>query len=299
MEQFNASGRRLRLCGGGGDSLSGAGASGWGSPPSNPTANPNNPNAGNWGATAQQTPQQNWSAAQQAAGGGPPSNAQQQQAPPGQQQNAPVGQPSQAQGQKPLTPSGGGWANQPPQNPNQAPQPPQQQQQPGQAANPAGIVPGGTPGVAAKNQLEQLNSMREALFSQDGWGCQNVNQDSNWDVPGSPEPGPRGDPSGAAGATQWKSHTINNGTELWEANLRNGGQPPPQPVQKTPWNHTPSTNIGGTWGEEDDDSGENTSVWNNQNTQQPAPGWNQPNANSGAGATNVWPPAQGKFLECI
>lgn len=200
-----------------------------------------------------------------------------------------------------MTPSGvGGWGNpnQPlQQNPNQA----QQQQQQGvpqvpQVVPPA-VIGSGATGVAAKNQLEQLNSMREALFAQDGWSCQNVNQDTNWDVPGSPEPGPRGDTGAAAGVTQWKSHNINNGTELWEANLRNGGQPPPQPVQKTPWNHTPSTNIGGTWGEEDDDSGENTSVWAaNQNTQQPAPGWNQPNpnANSGANTTNVWPAAQGK-----
>merc|ERR1711923_173214 len=30
-------------------------------------------------------------------------------------------------------------------------------------------------------QLEQLNSVREALFSQDGWGCQHVKQDTSWD----------------------------------------------------------------------------------------------------------------------
>lgn len=286
IKQFEASGRRLRLCGGGGDSLSGGGASGWGSPPSNPSANNSNPNAGQWGASAQQTPQQNWGnqQAQQAAGG--QASAQQQS----QQQNVAVGQAPQggAQGQKPLTPSGGGW-NQPPQNPNQPP-PQQVPQQVG--GNASGIVGGGTSTVAAKNQLEQLNSMREALFAQDGWSCQNVNQDTNWDVPGSPEPGPRGETGAAAGVSHWKSHNINNGTELWEANLRNGGQPPPQPVQKTPWNHTPTTNIGGTWGEEDEDATESTSVWaTNQNTQPAAPGWNQ-GANS-AGTANVWPPAQG------
>jgi trinucleotide repeat-containing gene 6 protein len=189
-----------------------------------------------------------------------------------------------------------GW-NQPPvvgqqqQQGQQGPVP--QQPLPSQnvvAANAAGIVGNPTSAAAAKNQLEQLNSMREALFAQDGWGCQNVNQDTNWDVPGSPEPGPRGDPSTAtgSGASQWKSHTVNNGTELWEANLRNGGQPPPQPVQKTPWNHTPTTNIGGTWGEEDDNE-ENTNVWANQNTQQPQ-GWNA-NANSSntANNTTMWP----------
>lgn len=289
IKQYEAmTGRRLRLCGGGGDSLSGN-PSGWGSPPSNSNTG-SNPNAGQWGATAQQTPQQNWNQAAQQASGGQASGQQPPQQVQQQQQNAAVGQPQPggAQGPKPLTPSGG-W-NQPP-NPNQVV--PQQQVPPG---NGAGIVGGGTSAVAAKNQLEQLNSMREALFAQDGWGCQNVNQDTNWDVPGSPEPGPRGDPSASAGgATQWKSHAINNGTELWEANLRNGGQPPPQPVQKTPWNHTPTTNIGGTWGEEDDDSSENTNVWAaNQNNPQ-APGWNQNASSSANNSGNMWPAAQGTF----
>lgn len=97
--------------------------------------------------------------------------------------------------------------------------------------------------------------MREALFSQDGWGCQHVNQDTNWEVPSSPEPANK-DPSGPP---MWKP-TINNGTDLWESNLRNGGQPTTQPVQKTPWGHTPSTNLGGTWGE-DDDCTDASNVW--------------------------------------
>lgn len=62
-----------------------------------------------------------------------------------------------------------------------------------------------------------------------------------------------------SGPPAWKP-AVNNGTELWEANLRNGGQPPPQPQQKTPWGHTPSTNIGGTWGE-DDDTTDSSNVW--------------------------------------
>lgn len=297
IQQFHAAGRRLRLIGGGEGSLSGT--SGWGSPPSNSASN-QNANAGQWGAAAQQAPpQQSWNQAaaaaqQQTAGGQPPSQVQAQVQ---QQQNQAVGgAPGQSQQpgqpQKPLTPGGPptGW-NQPPQAPNpnqaQAPIPPV----PGAVP---GIVGGGTSAVAAKNQLEQLNSMREALFAQDGWGCQNVNQDTNWDVPGSPEPGPRGgDPASAAG--QWKSHTVNNGTELWEANLRNGGQPPPQPVQKTPWNHTPTTNIGGTWGEDDDVADNGGSVWTgNQNTQQP-PGWNQSGANTAGttGAAPMWPATQG------
>uniref|UniRef100_A0A1A9V7V6 UBA domain-containing protein n=1 Tax=Glossina austeni TaxID=7395 RepID=A0A1A9V7V6_GLOAU len=125
----------------------------------------------------------------------------------------------------------------------------------GNANTHIGLVGGGTSAAAAKNQLEQLNTMREALFSQDGWGCQHVNQDTNWEVPSSPEPTNK-DPSGPP---LWKP-TINNGTDLWESNLRNGGQPTSQPVQKTPWGHTPSTNLGGTWGE-DDDGPETSNVW--------------------------------------
>nr|CAD7442204.1 unnamed protein product [Timema bartmani] len=82
---------------------------------------------------------------------------------------------------------------------------------------------------------------------------QHVNQDSGWDIPASPEPGTKD------GVPVWKPN-VNNGTDLWEANLRNGGQPPPSQTQKTPWGHTPTTNIGGTWGE-DDDVGDNSNVW--------------------------------------
>ncbi|XP_072152180.1 protein Gawky isoform X2 [Bemisia tabaci] len=111
---------------------------------------------------------------------------------------------------------------------------------------------------STKQQLEQLNSMREALFSQDGWGGQHVNQDSGWDVSPSPEPVAK-DQTGAT-VPAWKPN-INNGTELWEANLRSGGQPAAPPQPKTPWGHTPTTNIGGTWGEDDDVSSEATNVW--------------------------------------
>ncbi|BES99135.1 Trinucleotide repeat containing 6C [Nesidiocoris tenuis] len=115
-----------------------------------------------------------------------------------------------------------------------------------------------TSSTSTKQQMEQLNTMREALYSQDGWGGQNVNQDSSWDVPGSPEPGGKEGTTTAPGP-MWKV-PINNGTDLWEANLRNGGNPPPQnTTQKAPWGHTPSNNIGGTWGEEDE--GDASNVW--------------------------------------
>ncbi|KAJ8668098.1 hypothetical protein QAD02_009761 [Eretmocerus hayati] len=181
------------------------------------------------------------------------------------------------------------------------PQPPQpnQQQQPGQP-QPGQQVPPGPPGnnnpqpnnggqpnavatpvtSSTKQQLEQLNTMKEALFSTDGWGCQHVNQDTNWDVPTSPEP-----PNmNKDGVPLWKP-PVNNGTDLWEANLRNGGQPPPQQQAKAPWGHTPSTNIGGTWGE-DDDTADTSNMW----TGAPTP--NQPNnapwPNNSANQTGMW-----------
>uniref|UniRef100_A0A182W7S7 UBA domain-containing protein n=1 Tax=Anopheles minimus TaxID=112268 RepID=A0A182W7S7_9DIPT len=128
------------------------------------------------------------------------------------------------------------------------------------AAGAAGAV---VQSSAAKNQLEHLNSLRESLFAQDGWGSENVDQDTQWDVPASPEPGGKTDPNSAtsgpmAGIPMWKTNT---GTELWEANLRNGGQLPQQqpPVQKTPWG--PANNYGGTWGE-DDEANEPATGWN-------------------------------------
>lgn len=107
---------------------------------------------------------------------------------------------------------------------------------------------------------------------------QHVNQDTNWDIPGSPEPQMKMDGSGAP---TWKP-TVNNGTELWEANLRNGGQPPPQPQQKAPWGHTPSTNIGGTWGE-DDDVTDSSNVWTGVPPAQPQ--WGSGNTGNG---TAMW-----------
>lgn len=105
---------------------------------------------------------------------------------------------------------------------------------------------------------------------------QHVNQDTVWDIPGSPEPTQKMD--GSAAAPPWKPN-VNNGTELWEANLRNGGQPPPQPQQKTPWGHTPSTNIGGTWGE-DDDVTDSSNVWTGVPSGQQQ--WGNTGGNNGA-----------------
>uniref|UniRef100_A0A182SDR5 UBA domain-containing protein n=1 Tax=Anopheles maculatus TaxID=74869 RepID=A0A182SDR5_9DIPT len=116
--------------------------------------------------------------------------------------------------------------------------------------------------------------------SNDGWGCQHVNQDTNWEVPGSPEPqggaastggtgsaSAKPDGGGAHGAGpngSWKAQNMNTGTELWETNLRSGGPAGPHLQQQqqqqaqqhlaqaktTPW--VPVNNLGGTWMEDDD-----------------------------------------------
>lgn len=245
--------RPLRLCGGGESSIS-TGTSGWGSPPSQQAANNNTTG---WGtanpANPNSTGTQQWN-----NNANRPAPAQGQDA---NKQNSNMGQP-------PATsqPSNPGWGPKPPasNNGNNAQQTTNASQQPQPQP------------TSTKQQLEQLNNMREAIFSSDGWGGQHVNQDTSWDIPGSPEPAMKMD-----GAPPWKPN-VNNGTELWEANLRNGGQPPPQPQQKVPWGHTPSTNIGGTWGE-DDDVTDNSNVWTGVPPAQQQ--WGGPNAGNNAG---IW-----------
>ncbi|XP_063380827.1 protein Gawky isoform X3 [Cydia fagiglandana] len=248
--------RRMRLCGGGESSLNAA--SGWGSPPAS------NNNAGNWGGNSSNsqannaTNNQQWNAAQR-----PPTSQADMNSNKGNAQLPPTSAASQS------------WQSSPPNMPNAQPNnngaPPSNGTNPNNGGNsPNSAAPNmppaangnGTSNTTSSAKIEQLNSMREALFSQDGWGGQHVNQDTNWDVPGSPEPGSKVEPT-AGGPPAWKPNVNNGaflGTDLWEANLRNGGQPPPQPAAKTPWGHTPTTNIGGTWGE-DDDAAESANVW--------------------------------------
>lgn len=118
-----------------------------------------------------------------------------------------------------------------------------------------------------------------------------MNQDTSWDIPNSPEPPNKAESS--SGSPSWKPN-VNNGTELWEANLKNGGQPPPQsqPQQKTPWGHTPSNNIGGTWGE--DDESESSNVWTGSSQNQ-GQQWGPGNSN----ANNSNPMWNGKFLQML
>ncbi|XP_044734259.1 protein Gawky isoform X2 [Chrysoperla carnea] len=297
--RLHGNGRRLRLCGGGESSLN-TGTSGWGTPPATNSNNNNANNSTGWGSTpAAQNPnnQNNWnnnSTRNNTTGPG--------QGPPNSQDSSNTNKT----GNSNANPSQNANPNQPPTS-NTAGNQGWNQNNANKTSTNAGPNPTGPSNptntvapttTSTKQQLEQLNSMREALFSQDGWGGQHVNQDTNWDIPSSPEPGQK---EGPGGAPIWKP-PVNNGTELWEANLRNGGQPPAQPVQKTPWGHTPTTNIGGTWGEEDDVS-DSSNVWTgvpNNPQQWGAQGQNNSNAmwggpkkendwgNNGTGNNSGW-----------
>lgn len=109
-----------------------------------------------------------------------------------------------------------------------------------------------------------------------------VNQNTNWDIPSSPEPVNKAE--GTNGSSSWKA-PVNNGTELWEVNLRNGGQPPQKPI----WGHTPSNNIGGTWGENDESDTPN--VWTSGNSSQQH--WS---ANGNTNNSTAW---NGKMYLCF
>ncbi|XP_059475885.1 protein Gawky isoform X3 [Neocloeon triangulifer] len=279
--------RGLGLRGGGENSLNN-GTSGWGTPPAgaanssgwgqNTTAQ--NANAGatsQWGAAARPGPPAGPNGQPNKGSQSPPQSAQlqptQQPIQPtaasgSQQGNGGQQQQNQPPSQQASQPGGASGNGQGAQAPNGSPS--WAQAAGGAGGNGPGKGPGQPPGpngggAATAKQLEQINSMREALLSQDGWGGQHVNQDTGWDIPSSPEPGMK--------EGGWKPN-VNNGTDLWEANLRNGGQPPPQPVAKTPWGHTPSTNIGGTWGE-DDDTADTANMWQGVPNNNPSgPQWN-------------------------
>ena len=105
--------------------------------------------------------------------------------------------------------------------------------------------------------FKQLNSVREALFSQDGWGGSNVKQDSTWDCgsvggatssgsgagPEKPESNTWGTPSGGH---------RNDGTDLWKSTL--SGQPPvPKPQPSNAWTAPANNTDFKQWGVEDED----------------------------------------------
>ncbi|KAL3216076.1 hypothetical protein MRX96_033249 [Rhipicephalus microplus] len=109
---------------------------------------------------------------------------------------------------------------------------------------------------APRNILEEpVSELRRMAAFSEGWGQSPVNQESPWDVPISP--GTKEPPTGPP----WRA-TVNNGTEIWESNLRSaraGGNKQPNPPQaaqgsnqcsqQQPWgSHTPTSHIGGNLG---------------------------------------------------
>ncbi|CAL1294287.1 unnamed protein product [Larinioides sclopetarius] len=98
---------------------------------------------------------------------------------------------------------------------------------------------------------ENVNESQIAAAYSEGWGQRGINQDTAWEVPSSPHLSPK------EGST-WTS--TSTGTEIWENNVRHhvkssNNKAPTQ--MREPWGHTPSTHIGGTWGEEED----TTNLW--------------------------------------
>lgn len=251
------------------------GTTGWGPPPSGGNS-VSSSGGGGWG-TAQPTQQ---SAA--SAWGAPPDPAQGRPAP------GAGGQPDAPHYNLPSFPEEGSnnskmlnshSQQQPPQlassQPSAAPPAHQQQQQqaPGPGAPQSNTswaaaagkgLPPSEPATNATNgstnkQLEQLNSVREALFSQDGWGGQNVKQDTSWDVGTAPsEPVPAAALPSKADSMQWQAPNPgrNDGTDLWKSTL-SGVPQQVKPQVATPWgNHTPTNPADyKNWGEDESSGG--------------------------------------------
>ncbi|XP_063595618.1 protein Gawky-like isoform X4 [Penaeus indicus] len=250
---------------GGGESA----ANGWGT---------SAPQTAGWGSSGanQAGSQGQWGGAPNRAGGAPnTSPGQGGSLKPAQQNSGPSQQPSSPAGQQ-NTQTGGTGGQQGPAGVNNQQQ--TQQGNSGQGGNSnntwaqaagKGLPAGSGSGDAQKRHMEQqLQSIREALLSSEGWGGENVNQETTWDLPGSPEP------CKDANAPHLKLN-VNNGCDLWENNLRNGGAAPPK-TQQAPWGHTPATNYGGTWGE-DDDATDSSNVWTGVPSNNPQWGANTPN----------------------
>ncbi|XP_022252358.1 protein Gawky-like isoform X2 [Limulus polyphemus] len=98
---------------------------------------------------------------------------------------------------------------------------------------------------------EHLSEIHSTAAQNDGWGKTVINQDSSWDDPNS---SPK-----ETDSSVWEG-SANSGTEIWENNIRNpnngGSMATPGRNNSLPLGHTPSTHLGGTWGEEED-----TNMW--------------------------------------
>nr|XP_040571029.1 protein Gawky-like isoform X2 [Lepeophtheirus salmonis] len=244
-------GLRIGLLGGGDNSLSN-GTSGWGPPPGTATGA-----TGGWG-TAPSAPNPIASV----TWGNPNPSTSQMSSDDNSKSNAVIGpNPSSS-------PPGGGtsWAaaagkGLPPSDASSVIPPASSSSATSAASNNGNGCPSTT-----KQQLEQLNSVREALFSQDGWGGSFVKQDTSWDT------SVIGAFSGDSLQTKDSNNTFsthngrrNDGTEIWKVNL--SGQPPaPKPQPSNPWGHTPQNPTDfKNWGEEDETHDVPSSSRNNIN----------------------------------
>lgn len=91
-----------------------------------------------------------------------------------------------------------------------------------------------------------------------------MNQETVWDVLDPPESTVSSSSSASPstkdnGTAVWRAN-VNNGTEIWETNVRSGGKGQSGATvsgasgSQQPWGANPTSNIGGTWGEEEDAS---------------------------------------------
>ncbi|XP_077526607.1 trinucleotide repeat containing adaptor protein gawky isoform X2 [Haemaphysalis longicornis] len=226
--QRNCRPPRLGLLGGGESSLnngSTAAPTGWGAPPPGPQ--------GGWGGSA---------AAQWGGGGTATRGA--EYAPGGSNPGGDAtGSPT-----KPAA-AGGGWGA-------------GAASKGAEAADPKGSSSSSSGGMSRSVMEEQpISELRRLAAFSEGWGQTAINQEAPWELP--PSPGTKDPPTGPP----WRA-PVNNGTEIWENNLRSsraGGNKQPNPggpqaaqgsgqcSQQQPWgSHTPTSHIGGTWGEEDE-----------------------------------------------
>ena len=246
------------------------GTSGWGPPPT--ASGATGSGTSGWGAAPATNPSSAWGSPQQNINTGEENQTNSKML----NNIAPSSQPAPSQASQGLVVS------------SQAPGPGPAAVQPG-STNWAAVAQKGLPPSSdgasqqgsngtTNKQLEQLNSVREALFSQDGWGCQHVKQDTSWDVGASAAaaaaaaasqsepppaaaaaaPAPTGAPAQPpkAESMQWTppgSSGRNDGTDLWRSTL-SGVPQPVKPQPSTPWgNHTPAHPADyKTWGEPED-----------------------------------------------
>lgn len=99
--------------------------------------------------------------------------------------------------------------------------------------------------------MEQLNSVREALFSQDGWGSNQVKQKSAWKVDGMEQNLQSASEENSSPTWENVDKPRNDGTDLWKSTL--SGQPMvTKSSSASEWHKPQNPTDYKNWGEEDD-----------------------------------------------